>query len=42
MLDEAERIYPGTATDVADGNEVTNELVDDETRILNNNPRNYK
>lgn len=37
---EAAGNLPGVAVDIADKNDVNRELVDQETRILNNNPRN--
>lgn len=37
---EAQQDLPGAATDAADRNKVTPELVDEATKELNNNPRN--
>lgn len=37
--DYAQRNYPGAETDNADDNKVDKRLVEQETRILNNNPR---
>lgn len=36
------RNFPGIAIDIADNEEVNRLLVDDETKMLNNNPRNNK
>lgn len=37
---EAQQNYPGAGTDKADNNKVTPKLVKEETKDLNNNPRN--
>lgn len=38
--DEGARRYAGVAADIADKEKVSQKLVDQETKILNNNPRN--
>ena len=41
-VEEAAKVNAGVAVDIALENEVTQKLVDEETRELNNNPRNDK
>lgn len=36
----AQKNYPGAEIDKADGNKAGQRLVDQETKLLNNNPRN--
>lgn len=40
QVEEAERKYPGAAIDAADDNKVSEKLVDEQTSMLNDNPRN--
>lgn len=38
--DKPAEAYPGTAVDIADDEKVTPEMVKQQTKILDNNPRN--
>lgn len=40
QIADAQRRYAGASTDAADGNRVDPKAVRQETRMLNNNPRN--
>ena len=39
-IENAERNYSGVQTDIANDDKVSKKLVDEETKSLNNNPRN--
>lgn len=40
LVEDGAKLYSGVATDIAEDCEVSAEMVDEETRTLNNNPRN--